>query len=56
MIDSRKMVKDTRKSILEFLSEFPGFVNTDGGIVKNIAYEVKSGNFAGNGGGLDKER
>ena len=49
------MVKDDPESGLEFLSELPCAWDGRGGVVENVADEVETGDFAGDGGAVDEE-
>ena len=49
------MVKDDPGSGLEFLSKFPCTWDGCSGVVEDVADEVETGDFAGDGGAVDKE-
>ena len=50
------MVKDDPESSLEFLSELPCAWDGCGRVVEDVADEVETGDFAGDGGAVDEER
>ena len=49
------MVKDDPESGLEFLSKFPCTWDGCSGVVEDVADEVETGDFAGDGGAVDEE-